>query len=639
MSRIKNLILRAFLVLCITSLSCGCSRANKARTAEQAQRDLDAGEYDKAKIDYLKLLRIDQENVVAMERLGSVWLDSGAPLRALPYLLRLRQLAPENLEGRTKLARAFQAIGGDSEARKEAAAILEQDAANLDAITILAETSRSKDEIAEAQEQLEHYPAKNTAAFHLAAASLAVRQENIGTASDEVQQAIAAEPKSARAHMIRAFIYLLRKDKARAEQELKTAAELAPPRSEERIKYAQFLAANGNPDAAQRVLKEITKAAPDYLPAWRDLAQIALTEKNYDEALSLLENIFSRDAENPEGRVLQANVWLGKGNSAKAIESLDKVSKIYPDNPLLKFYLGRAYLAGNKPAQAVSALEQAISLKPDYAEAALMLAELNMRLGKPEAVVSTMEDLVKKRPDLIQARLLLANAYRTLGRLDEAATLFRQHVNAMPGSSEAHLFLGMILRQQTKNDEARKEFEKAAELAPADDTRSIDQLVEMDLADGHYDVAMQRAQEQLQRNPNAAVGYFLKAKVDAAQHHWQEAEAALQKAIDIDAQFAPAYNFLVSVYVAQDKIPQAISRLEAEASKNPDNSRGLIMTGILYEQIKNYDKARDTYERVLTRMPNSILALNNLAVLYSERFNQRDRAYEPGPESTHPGAE
>jgi tetratricopeptide (TPR) repeat protein len=44
--------------------------------------------------------------------------------------------------------------------------------------------------------------------------------------------------------------------------------------------------------------------------------------------------------------------------------------------------------------------------------------------------------------------------------------------------------------------------------------------------------------------------------------------------------------------------------------------------------MENYDKARDTYEKLLALNPNSVVGLNNLAGLYSERLNQLDRAYE-----------
>ena len=102
--------------------------------------------------------------------------------------------------------------------------------------------------------------------------------------------ALAIEPKLPRAHLAMAYVYMLRKDLAKAGQEFKNAADLAPLRSPERIKYAEFQAANGASGEAKAYLQNLAQKAPDYIPAWRSLAQIALTEKKYDESLSLLEN-------------------------------------------------------------------------------------------------------------------------------------------------------------------------------------------------------------------------------------------------------------------------------------------------------------------------------------------------------------
>src|SRR4029077_15430209 len=210
-----------------------------------------------------------------------------------------------------------------------------------------------------------------------------------------------------------------------AGEEFKAAADLSPVRSGERIKYAEFQAANGAVNDAKISLQNITRQAPDFAPAWRLLAQIAATEKKYDESLSMLENIFNRDPENPDARVLESEVWLSKGDATKPIAVFDLLYNPYRDAAVVKYQLARAYLKMGNSVQATVALEQAIAANPNYTEAVLVLAALNLRSGKPQPVIIAMEDLVKKRPDLPQARIMLANAYQASGRLDEAAALFR----------------------------------------------------------------------------------------------------------------------------------------------------------------------------------------------------------------------
>src|SRR5205085_10760825 len=159
------------------------SGPKKARILERANRYFQAGEYDKAKVEYLNVLRLDNQNITAFQQLGFIWLEQGVPLRAVPFLLKVRELTPQNTAARVKLALGLMAAGQPVEASKEALSILRQDPANSDAILLLADASRSKEEVVVAEQQLEKFPERDRAAFYLAEASLSVKKENIGAAS------------------------------------------------------------------------------------------------------------------------------------------------------------------------------------------------------------------------------------------------------------------------------------------------------------------------------------------------------------------------------------------------------------------------------------------------------------------------
>jgi tetratricopeptide (TPR) repeat protein len=628
MQTLRRVVPTTIALLIAAAIIASCSpEAKRLRVLKRADRYFEAGEYDKAKIEYLNVLRLDRNNGRAFQQLGFVWFEQGLPFRAVPFLLKVRELEPKNMAARAKLALSFMALGQSAEARKEASAVLEQDPANADALLVLMDASQNKEEIVAAEQQLQKFPQHDTATFHLASATLALRKSDLEGASAEAQRMLAIDPKSPQGNVAMAYVYLLRKDLSHAGAEFKNAAELAPLRSKERIKYAEFQVANGASGDAKASLQKITEKAPDYLPAWRLLSQIALAEKKYDESLSLLQNIFSRDPENPDCRIFQSDILLAKGDTDKAIAIVDGLDGKFPNNPTVKYQLARAHLQNKNPAQATAAFEQAVSANPNYTEAILALGDLNLRSGKPQVVVAAMEDLVKKRPNLWQARLLLANAYQALNRPEDAVATLREQIKVTPQSTDAYFLLGQILDQQKKGDDAREAFEKAAQLAP-DNPSLINQLVTYDLAAKRYDVAMQRVQQQLQKNPNAVVPHFMEGRIYAAQQDWPRAEVALQKAIELDANFAPAYNLLISIYLDTDKLPQALSQLQAGLAKDPNNQEALLVMAGVYDQMEDYAKARDTYEKLLTLDPDSADALNNLADLYSEQFNQLDKAYE-----------
>src|SRR6266487_1996140 len=331
--RIVTLILAATLIT-------ACSKeARKSRFRAEADNYFKAGNYDKAKLSYLKVVQLDPQDALAFERIGAMWLEEGAPQRAGPFLVKASELEPKNAQNRIHLARCYLAAGRLADATKEALKVLEQVSDNGDAIVVLTDAARSNEEIEEAVQQLQKFPKTDDASFHLASANLFLYKGDLAAAGEALQHALAADPKSSAAHMAMGDLHLLQKDPKQAGEEYKKAAELAPIRSTERLKYAAFKSGTGDLEEARKVLTEMTKQAPDYLPAWCLLGGLALKDKKYDEVLSLLENVFGRDAENFDGRRLESEVLLAKGDTKKAVDVVERLDQTYPDTPLIKYQL------------------------------------------------------------------------------------------------------------------------------------------------------------------------------------------------------------------------------------------------------------------------------------------------------------
>jgi tetratricopeptide (TPR) repeat protein len=615
------------LTLAATLITACSKEAKKTRFLAEADNSFKSGDYDKAKVSYLNVVRLDPQNALAFERIGTMWLEEGAPLRAFPYLAKASELEPKNVQNRIRLARSYLAGGQFADAKKQVLKVLELFPDNGDAIIALTEAAQTKEDILEAEQQLQKFPEKDSLSFHLASANLFLRQGDLSAAENALRQALTNDPKSAAAHTTMGDLHLLQKDPKQAGEEFKKAAELAPVRSMERLKYAAFMSATGGNEEVRRISTEMTKQAPDYLPGWTLLAEVTFKDKKYDEALSLLENVFSRDPEYIDGRRLQSDVLLVKGDTKKALDVLERLDQTYPNSPLIKYQLARAYLKNNNTNQAKVALDQAISTNPNYADAILLVADINLRSGHGEAVIEPMTRLLKRNPELRPAALLLAAAYGSLDRFDDAAVITGEQAKLAPRDPQAQMALGLTLRQARRNGEARQAFEKAAELAP-DSLWPIDQLIELDFLEKHFDAARQTIRHQFQKTPDSPAAHFFEGKILVAEQKWDLAEAEFQKTLQADPNFAGAYDLLVQTYIANNKLPQALSQLQTQLSKDPNNASALMTMALLHERTNDFAKARDAYERLLSINPNLVSALNNLACLYADRLNDLDKAYD-----------
>jgi tetratricopeptide (TPR) repeat protein len=612
--------------LLLAGILTGCSREGKiSGLLQKADTHFKAGNYDTARIEYLNVLHLDAQNERAIQQLGTIWFEDGAPLRALPFLRKIKDLRPTNLDARVELAKILVSLGDASNASKEAQAILDADPTNGEAIILLAETSRIPKELDETAQRFQRFDRTDNPSKYLTLAALSTRKGDLNAADVAIQHALTLDTKSVSVHLAKAELLLLKGQSAQAALELRTVADLAPLRSTARLKYADFEADTGHLANANRILKEITTYAPDYLPAWSSLAKIAYKQKSYDDSLALLENIFNRDPMNPEGRLLQSDVLLAKGDVKSALQVLDRLNTAFPQLPITKYQLARAYLQNDNPTQAIVELNKALSLNPDYLDATLLLGEADLRAGDPQAVVTSMQGLLNKHPNLAPARELLAAAYKSLGQLDDAANTFRDQITASPSNAQPYIELGLILRRQGKLPEARNAFEKAQQLDPQNPA-PVEQLVDLDIASKDFSGALQRVQNQWKGNPGSRVAHFLEAKIYFAQRQWDSAETELLKALQLDPNDSKANDLLIYTCIAANKLPDALSRVNSLLSRQPDNERMLMLSGLIYEKLNQFTNARDAYEKLLSLEPRFEAALNNLAWLYAEKFDQLDKA-------------
>ena len=625
-SRIQIIRFTALGALLLVSFGC-TAEMKKSRALQRAERYFKAGEYDQAKIEYLKVLRIDQANAVAYARCGAMWADEGVSLRAGAFLAKACELDPKDLDSRYKLALVYLRVGQPNEAFKEATEILKQAPDNGPALALLAETPLTPEQAQTAEQEVQKFPQHDNPYVEVANAALAIHKGDLAKAEVALNHALSLDPKCAQAHIGLAQLAMAKKDGARAEQELKAAADLSPLRSRERLSYAEFKMQTGDMAEAKSYLQDLTKQARDFIGAWVLQARVAQSQKKYDEVAALLQDVFSRDPDNVDGRVLQAQALLGKGDVKQGTGILESIDKSMPGNPAVKYQLALAYLQGRNTTQAIAELEQATTIAPNYVDAIVLLAQVRLQAGDPRSVIAPLESALQLRPDATKIRTLLADAYQAVGRSEDAASLFREQIKKTPEDSLSYLALGVILKRQKKNDESRKALEKAIQLNP-ENVVAIDQLTDFDLEAKAFSAVHQRADALLQKDPQLAPAYYIHGRSYVMEKNFPAAETALRKAIELDPNLGAPYNLLVAIYIQTNKLPDALKELETVLAKNPQYSPALLTSGIIYGQMGDFPKARDNYEKVLALNPNFVPALNNLAYIYSEKLTNLDRAAE-----------
>ncbi len=627
-TRVPSVFLGILCLAVVITTQFGCTRDAKiSRHLAKGDRYFNGGEFEKAEIEYANVIQLDPKNPAAISKMAVMFSYEGRLSLASSFLPNARRAQPNDLDVRVRLALFDVAIGRLTEARDEALYVLQHRPDDEDAAFILSDATRTPNEIAEVRRQLQQPPVAGTAPALIALGLFDLREQKLDDADAKFQAALKLAPKSGGPNFARAILLTARKDQAGAETAYSKAADASPLWSPRRLRYAQFLLAEGKADEGKRYLTDLTKQAPYYLPAWMLLATVATNEKHYDEALGYYTKLLSRDPLNHDALIAQARVTFDKGDKTTAIAQLERVAKAFPKSPEPNMQLALYHWSMGNAEPAVACLNQVLAAAPGAPSAVLLLAEIDVRRGRAAEAVKSLNELVKKQPTLGPARLLLAQAYQAQGNLDAALAVYRQIEADFSGNPQPAYLMGTLLMQQNKPVAARQAFEKALKINPKF-YPAFEQLVNVDLMEKRVADAKGRVKAHQIDEPNSAALQLLMAKIHLFAGETKEAETALLKVIELKPESPLAYYLLGELYLKTKQTDKGLERLQQSVAKNKGNVQALVLIASIQEQQGNFAEARKNYEAALALNPKLPAPLNNLALLYAEKFNEVDQAMD-----------
>src|SRR5215813_486 len=626
----------AFSLVAVASAGCSKEEPTKDQLLSRAKDAFAAGQYDNAEKEYRAVLRLAPEDPAALRQLGIIYLDQGQNPQAYLALKKYSELRPDDPEVQLKLGLSSLALGDYTQARDTAVQILEKQPGQEQALLLLVDASRTPDDMEDARKLIQSLREKDQdrSHYHLALGALDLRQNDQARAEAEFKAALNLDSKSSEAYAALATLYWSRKDLKEADQAFKTAADLAPLRSPMRVRYADFLLKTGADTEAKNVLEDTSRKLPDYLPPRVFLMKMACAQHQDEDCAARVQNILAQDPLSHDALFLDGILSRAKGDARKAIGVFEYLSNTYRQNAQVRYQLALAYLLSaetntsfvisrNAVEAADTRLKEAIALDARFDQAILLLADVKIRKGIPAAAVDLLAPLVKERPQIAQAHYLLASAYLAQQKQNDALAIYRRMTELFPKDPQPPFLVGSIFLAQGQQSDARKAFERSIDIGP-DYAPAVEKLVDLDVAEQQYATALARVEKQIDKSPKLAQAWALRGKIYLAQQDFTHAETDLLKAVDLDPNLEPAYLLLAQLYVASNRQQEAIAKLSAFLEKNK-TVPAMIQLGLIQEQLKNFAAARDAYEAVA---PNSPLALNNLAVLYSTQLRQLDRAYD-----------
>jgi putative PEP-CTERM system TPR-repeat lipoprotein len=513
---------------------------------------------------------------------GQAELAAGAWVQAESYLNKAVLLAPGTPQPRRVLAQAYLTVGQPRRALEQLAPLIGMRSRDAEAITLagrahLMAGDTTAAEIAFAR-VMELNPKTAGLQTGLALARLGQAQ---GAGQWEAGLAAlenaAGGDRSADADLALVSARLQRRQYPGALAAIDSLARKTPGSPLPDLLRGRIAQAQGQRAAAQAHWEAALKTSPQYLPALAALNELDLAERR------------------PEA----------------ARERLAAASKREPGNAAL--LLALADLAGRTgagKAQVVDLLRQAVRANPNDAEARVRLVDYALALSDHRLAITEAQAAASALPEHPAVLDRLGLAQQRGGDLQQAATTFGKLAGVQPRLAASHLRLVDVNLALGRHDAAAQQARRALELEP-DNLLAHRAAAFAALRGGRAADALTLAQAAQKRWP--AAGAQLEAELQMAARNAEGAIAALRRALAVAPGSSELAIQLHLALLAGGRAAEADAHAQARLARGAHDGAFLLHLGNLAASQNDWARAEARFRQVLTREPQQVQALNNLA--------------------------
>jgi len=450
------------------------------------------------------------------------------------------------------------------------------------------------------------------------------------------------------------------------------AVEQNPEAADLRVGLASTLSKKGERTQAIAQLETAIHLDPGMVDADVLLIQNFIREKQFDKALSAVESLEKKQPKNLNTFILKGAVYLGKNDFANARKSFERALELDPTSFAATLSLAQLDVVEKNPEAARQRFQALLAKDKTNVPAMMGLAGVAAATGQESEYVAWLEKAAQTGPSAVKSRILLANYYLQKNDVQKALTMAREAQTASPndalaldmlgtaqlaaGEQEsalitygklaiaiptnpvAHYKLATAQIAAQNFDAARVSLKKALALKPDYlDAKAL--LASAELRTGHYQEAMNIAQQIQKQQPKSPAGFVVQGDVLMAQKQFGPALTAYEKALAVDNNSGPLAVKVHRALSGGGNVKEADARLVQWLKDHPGDVpvRGYLAAS--YMSTAQNKQAVEQYQVVLQNDPKNTLALNNLAWLYQQEKDPRalataEQAYLLKPDSS-----
>ena len=585
-----------------TLLLAACAGGTPEERLQRAIGYQSDGRNQAAILELRSALQQDPEMAEARLLLGELFLEIGDASAAVVELERAERLGVTHRELSLTLAQARVASGETRHARRVLATLGQIEANELSAplTTVLGRAHLSLGEIERARELLTASAAREPllAQAWLGLARLEMVEGNQVSALRHAEEAFRLDPDILEAAMTLGALRLATGDAARAGEVFEAATALAA-RRQATTAYARM--------GSARALM----ATNDYTQARLILAQVLRDSPTFAEA-----------------NYLQAWAHMHAEEYAQAKPHLERVLQELPDHQDSRYLLALIAFREDRNDQARDALARIVARTPGDRRARLLLAEVHARQGMHDEAVRVLRAGLLEdgsEPDAA-FKLALGQSLMRSGKREEGVAMLAQAAEAAPEAADIRTQLALAQLASGASSAAEAELRAVAELSEGfapPDLLLIFMLIEA----GRFDEALDTAERLTRRYPDDATAFNVLGAAHLANGDADAARRATRRALELDADFAPAAVNLALLEAQAGDMATARHLLAAVLARHPGHRSATIALADLAHAQGDLESTRRAVDDAWSADQGNVELSLRLANLLS-REGEHDRALE-----------
>jgi tetratricopeptide (TPR) repeat protein len=491
------------------------------------------------------------------------------------------------------------------------------DSLNAGLAELYAKTGRIRDAVLEAQDIIKR-DGNNLEARRLLgriylrslgdmqSASQAQSQEVLKLAIEQYEQIVKLDPKSIEDHLLLGRLYRLNNELLKAENEFKTAVNLAPNSEDAVTTLALLYNEEGDTSRSLQVLNSIPEPART-AKVYSTLGYTYEQSKDYKKAVDAYRKAVDQDKDNLDYVRGLAQNLMNDGQTDAALEQYKAIADSDPSDAQTYMRLAEIYRRNGKYDQAREALKKASSIAPDSLELQYNIAVIDESQGKYDEAIQILTGLLAKteHPD---------GQYDPSEKNNRSVFLER---------------LGTVYREANKPQPAIETFRKMIPLGDDNGIRAYQQIIETYRDQKNWQLATTAAEEAAQKYPSDRGLQLVAASQQADMGNSAAAIERVRGMLRNNSDDREIYIALAQMYsrVKQwDKAEENINKAMALSSKQEDKDYVTFVAGSIYERQKKYDLAEEQFRRVIASDPKNAMALNYLGYMLADRGTRLDES-------------